>query len=309
MSSNQILDGATFTMDMINIGKPKVNPKTQAKNIPLWNAVERCTLKVQTPMLMCWGAEGKDFEGNGNIKYSMSLSIPTGQYATAETDSFLRNMRELEVMTKQEAIKNSMAWFGKPSSKMTNEVIDAIWSPMLKFKKDPTTGEPDYTASPTLTVKIPFWDGKFTDDIELYDIDGNLLFPGDKSIMELIPKGTEVSVIMQSGGIYLAGGKFGLTWKLFQGVVKPKFKLAKGVCHIKLSPEQKKAPSMQQLEGDEPDHDEPVKQPVNTNVDDSDDEHDPEQEYKAAEPVSDQGAEQCVEQGETDKKKKRSAKK
>ena len=307
MSSNQILDGATFTMQMINFGKPKVKPKTQAKNIPLWNAVERCNLKVQTPMVMCWGAEGKDFEGNGNIKYSMSLSIPTGEYATPETDSFLTNMRALEVATKKEAIKNSMPWFGKPSSKMTDEVVDAIWSPMLKYKKDPS-GEPDYTASPTLNVKIPFWDGKFNDDIELYDIEGNLLFPGDKSIMELIPKGTEVSVIMQSGGIYLAGGKFGITWKLFQAVIKPKFKLAKGVCHIKLTTtEQQKAPSMRLLEGDEPE-DEPVKPPVNTQVADSDDEQDPEQEYKG--PVEQQGAEQQgAEQGETDKKKKRAPKK
>ena len=219
MSSNQILDGANFTMSMINFGKPKVNPKTQAKNIPLFNGVERCNLKISSPMLMCWGAEGKDFEGNGNIKYSMSLSIPTGEYATPETDSFLTNMRALESATKKEAIKNSMAWFGKPSSKMTDEVIDAIWSPMLKYKKDPATGEPDYTASPSLNVKIPFWEGKFSDDIELYDIDGNLLFPGSKSIPELIPKGTEVSVIMQSGGIYLAGGKFGISWFLFLAVI------------------------------------------------------------------------------------------
>jgi hypothetical protein len=289
---------------MINFGKPKVNPKTQAKNIPLWNAVDRCNLKISTPLVTCWGAEGKDFEGNGNIKYSMSLSIPTGEYATPETDAFHTNMRALEVATKKEAIKNSMAWFNKPSSKMTDEVLDAIWSPMLKYKKDPATGEPDYTASPSLNVKIPFWDGKFSEDIELYDIDGNLLYPGSKSIVELIPKGTEVSVIMQSGGVYLSGGKFGITWKLFQGVIKPKFKLAKGVCHIKISNEQKKAPTMQ-LEGDNPD-DEPVK-PPNTQVADSDEEQDPEQDYKLH--ATETGAEPSAEPSDTDKKKKREKKK
>ena len=308
MSSNQILDGANFDMQMINFGKPKVNPKTQAKNIPLWNAAERCNLKISTPMLMCWGAEGKDFEGNGNIKYSMSLSIPTGEYATPETDSFLSNMRALETATKKEAIKNSMAWFGKPSSKMTDEVIDAIWSPMLKYKKDQTTKEPDYTASPSLNVKIPFWEGKFSDDIELYDIEGNLLFPGSKSIPDLIPKGTEVSVIIQSGGIYLAGGKFGITWKLFQGVIKPKFKLAKRVCHIKLTNEQKKAPSMQLECMDEPDHEEQPVKTVNTQVADSDEEQDPEKEYKVQAPVAEPVAE-TTDQGDTDKKKKRVTKK
>jgi hypothetical protein len=50
----------------------------------------------------------------------------------------------------------------------------------------------------------------------------------------LIPKGSEIACIIQCGGIWFANGKFGVTWKLFQGVVKPTQTLAKGQCHIKL---------------------------------------------------------------------------
>jgi hypothetical protein len=36
------------------------------------------------------------------------------------------------------------------------------------------------------------------------------------------------------GGLWFANGKFGVTWKLYQGVVKPAQSLPKGQCHIKL---------------------------------------------------------------------------
>ena len=42
-------------------------------------------------------------------------------------------------------------------------------------------------------------------------------FPNDNGIlpMQLIPKGTNVALCLQSGGIWFASGKFGVTWKLF----------------------------------------------------------------------------------------------
>ena len=45
--------------------------------------------------------------------------------------------------------------------------------------------------------------------------------------------------MIQCGGIWFANGKFGVTWKLVQAVVKPKETL-KGKCHIVLSAEDKK---------------------------------------------------------------------
>jgi len=52
--------------------------------------------------------------------------------------------------------------------------------------------------------------------------------------LELVPKLTRVACVIQCGGIWFANGKFGVTWKLFQAVVKPPQSL-KGTCHIKLS--------------------------------------------------------------------------
>lgn len=42
--------------------------------------------------------------------------------------------------------------------------------------------------------------------------------------------------MLQCGGIWFAGGKFGITWKPYQMIVKPKHQLTPGVCHLSSIP-------------------------------------------------------------------------
>ena len=65
------------------------------------------------------------------------------------------------------------------------------------------------------------------------------LFPtaeNNASSMDLIPKATNVALVIRCGGLWFANGKFGCTWRLVQALVKPKESL-KGRCLIKLSNE------------------------------------------------------------------------
>jgi hypothetical protein len=146
---------------------------------------------------------------------------------------------------------------------------------MLKYPKDKATEEPDKSRAPSLKVKIPYWEGLFK-NVEIYSENRALLFPNDDnlSINELISKGSNVATIIQCGGIWVANGKFGVTWKLFQAVVKPKTSLS-GRCHIVLSDKDKeKLTSTVQVDDD--DNDEHVAVPSITQVPDSDDEELPE---------------------------------
>ena len=88
--------------------------------------------------------------------------------------------------------------------------------------------------SPTLKVKLPIWSGEYK--FELYDTEQNKLLPNETGLTptQLITKGCEVACILVCGGIWFAAGKFGVTWKAYQVVVKPTETLEKGVCHIKL---------------------------------------------------------------------------
>jgi hypothetical protein len=68
--------------------------------------------------------------------------------------------------------------------------------------------------------------------------------------MELIPKATNVATVIRCGGLWFANGKFGVTWRLEQAVVKPRASF-KGRCMIKLSPNETEKLKAQVVEEDE----------------------------------------------------------
>ena len=67
-----------------------------------------------------------------------------------------------------------------------------------------------------------------------------MLFPSEQidNPSDLITKGSHVATIIQCGGIWISDKKYGVTWKLFQAVVKPRETLS-GKCHITLSTDEK----------------------------------------------------------------------
>lgn len=215
--------------------KPKVNSQG-GKSIGILNSNSKKGLYISTPLMLTWGINENDFEGKGNVKYDMALQFPRQEYASEETTKFLENMLAMETKIKEDAVKNCKDWMNK--AKMSSEVVDALFTPMVKYAKDPNTGEPDRNKNPTLTLKLPVWDGKF--NIDLYDLEGEPLYPNDKGLnpVDLVPKGSNVLTIIQCGGIWFINGKFGVSWKLTQAVIKPKQSM-RGKCLITLSDKDK----------------------------------------------------------------------
>lgn len=207
--------------------KPKVN-SVGGKSVGIINSMSKKSLLLQTPLMMNWGVNVYD-NPNGN-SYDFSLQFPRDEFADESSKTLLKMLQDFEDKIKNDASKNAREWFGKAS--MSSEVIDALWSPMLKYPKDQATGEPDKTRSPTLKVKLPVWENEFK--FELFDVEHNTLIPNeDKNGPDVfIQKGSNVACILQCGGIWFANGKFGVTWKLYQGVVKQVETLSKGQCHI-----------------------------------------------------------------------------
>lgn len=216
----------------VNYLKAKTN-KSGGKSVGI-------RLMIELPLMLTWGAQKYVDEVTGRVTYKMSLQFPRKEYSTPETDVCLQKFIELENKLKDDATKNSMEWFNKPKDKMPAQVIDALFHPMLTWPKEPQSGERDMTKSPTLNVKLENYDGF---NCEIYDVNNNMLFPDkenpDVTPLTLIPKAINIACVIQCGGIWFAGGKFGVTWKLFQCVVQPRPSL-KGKCLISLSNEAKK---------------------------------------------------------------------
>ena len=238
-STESIISGVNMNSDTdVKYAKVKVN-NSGGKSVGILNTASGTVLHVQTPLMLTWGVNENTDKKTGEVQsYSMALQFPSDDYKTPQVSKFFAAMQQFEAKIKRDAIANSKEWFGKA---MSAEVINAIFTPMLYYSKNPATGEPDLSKNPTLKVKLPFYDGEWK-GIEIYDAENNTLFPNNpegKTPKDIVIKGSDVSLIMTCGGIWFAGGSFGVTWRLFQAVLKPKATL-RGKCHIVLDEDEQK---------------------------------------------------------------------
>lgn len=235
-SDSSIISGLTFnaTSDYIYT-KPKVNA-SGGKSIGVINNKTMKGLYLSSPLMLTWGVNENVDDKTGVKSYDMALQFPKEEYTNDAAEAFLKNLKAFENKIKEDAIANCKDWFNK--QKMSTEVVDALWTPMLKYPKDPTTKEFDYDRPPTLRIKLNTWDGVFK--CELYDMEQQQIFPNDSGLLptDLIMKATNVATVIQCGGLWFASGKFGVTWRLIQAVVKPKESL-QGKCLISLSTQEK----------------------------------------------------------------------
>lgn len=239
MASDMVIAGASFNpLTDMKYTKPKVN-NVGGRSVGIVNSKTSTVLNLSSPLMLTWGIQDFTDDKTGKVSYDLALQFPNEGFETPATKKFLANMAAFEKKIKEDAIVNSKEWFSKP--KMTSDAVDALWTPVLKYPKNKDTLEADMTRAPTIKVKLPFWDGAWK-DLELYDTDSQSIFPDlmnpALSPKDLIAKGSHIAVSIQCGGIWFANGKFGVTWKLFQAIVKPKMSL-KGKCHIKLDEEEK----------------------------------------------------------------------
>ena len=111
---SEILKGTQFTLDDVSLGKPKVNA-SGGKNIPIFNAKAKKLLNLSTPLMLTWGVNENDFEGNGRKTYDMALQFPSEEYNNESSAAFLKNMTAVENHIKSQALENCKDWFKVPS--------------------------------------------------------------------------------------------------------------------------------------------------------------------------------------------------
>ena len=240
MSSSecQFIDFASFnpTTDVV-YGKPKVNQRGM-KSVAINSKHSGRALHLSAPLMLTWGVNVRNNE-DGRESYDFSLQFPNADYSNAKADAFLAALGALEKKLFADAVANSKDWFNK--SKLSADQIEVLYNQMLYRPKDPETGEPRQGAAPSLRVKLDCWDGEFKQDI--YDPSHNKLYPDSETSVtpvDLITKGSQVACILRCGGMYFVNGKFGVTWRLVQAIVKPKASL-RGKCHIVLDEDEKRA--------------------------------------------------------------------
>jgi len=228
--SSLIVNASNFapTTQMV-YGKPRVNTKG-GKSINITNSGTRRSLMIHTPMMLTYGVN-EHKNDDGSVSYDMNIQFPREEFETDATRSLKKMMMEMEEKIVQDAAINSRDWFGK---KYGDEVVQAFWTPMLKYPKNKELldGSLDKTREPTLKIKLPIWDGQ--PKFEVYDLKSNQIFPNEngQGPESVVQKGSNVCCTLMCGGIWITGSKFGVTWKLSQCAVKPPETFEKGKCYI-----------------------------------------------------------------------------
>ena len=239
--AERIIDGTALNVNTdIMYTAPKASPQG-AKSVNMLNKKTKTSLTLSTPLMLTWGAgEFVDpSSGQGDGKFTLSLQFPGEEYKTEDTTAFLNNIKALEERIKADALIYSKEWFGKVHK--SSEIIEELFSPMLKYPNIKGTREPDYSKQPTLRIKMPVWEGKWK--TEIYDEDGSKLYPNPENPavtpLDYLKKGSNIACLIQFGGIWFINGKFSASWKLLQAVVqKPRATLS-GQCFIKLRAQDK----------------------------------------------------------------------
>ena len=281
MSKPVVIETSEWVPSQIKYMAPKVNDRG-GKSISMISKQTNRSLHISTPLLMTWGitdfVDEKTGESDG--KYSLSLQFPNEEYSNKSVRDFLQKLKEFESQILEDAVANSELWWGE---EMSLPVCKHTFFPFIKYSRNKDTKKIDLTKPPSIRAKVPYYDGKW--NVELYNTKSELIFPCEQAHLtpvDFVPKQSQIACVLQCGGIWIGGKGWGLTWKLVQGIVKPREIVSVfGKCHIKLSQEERTIIDTQKLEDDVVDDEPQVAPivakaaPISTHVEDSDDEAPP----------------------------------
>jgi hypothetical protein len=209
--SSPIVQPVSFTTTKVNISQPKV--LESGGKLAYLNYGDARSLTIQTPSLPTpFGLNV--FDKNGPPKYSFDLAM-RGYKEAGKVKQFFDALTQLDEYMVDQGVKNSKLWF---KSDMKREVVQAFYSPVVKFGRDKEGNQTAYPPNVKLQLRrnrngdgfeTEFYDDKSKSNPHAQPLRG---IP----IEELLVKKSEVTVLMQCTGVWFAGGKFGLSWKALQ---------------------------------------------------------------------------------------------
>lgn len=200
---SSIVTPSNFNSKNIAIAAPRTL-QSGAKQAYINYGGERFTMQTAIAMTVPFGLNIAD--KYGPAEYSVDLSF-RGSDQRPEIKEFLDVMTQIDEYMIQKGVENSVAWF---KSKLSEDVIRAFYTPCVKYSKDKEGNVQNYP--PNLKVKLRKINNEF--ETKFYDLKGNP-YKGIP-VEELLVKGVQATAIIECGGVWFAGSKFGLTWRAKQ---------------------------------------------------------------------------------------------
>jgi len=162
---------------------------------------KKTALYLQTPVSRApFGIN--DWEGE---KFSINISIAD--------KGFLEKIQELDTRIIDEAYAKSQSWFKQKFA--SRDVLAELYTSPIHWSKDKVTGEINTNYEPTFKFNVPYKDKEFKCEGYTKNVATGEVKPLAIS-KETIHKGANIQAILQCSGIWIAGKKFGCTFRLSQ---------------------------------------------------------------------------------------------
>jgi hypothetical protein len=160
-------------------------------------------LFVQLPVMTCpYGISSWPIE-KGAVSERLNLDLSLVNYDTAPHMKDAYNLfTSIEEFAMNKALENSTTWFKKKYT--TKDVIQAIFTPMVRFSKDKETGEITHKYPPVIRLSLPKKNDQV--DVEVYN-DKREKIPFDSVDF----RGSQVTAIVQIVSVWVIAGKFGIS--------------------------------------------------------------------------------------------------
>lgn len=214
MSMNAVVTPNQIDASKLKYSEPKLLDN-QSKTVYVNYDGDKLT--IQTPLVnIPYNINDFNQENDKYKKFDMFLSF-AGMDNNPKIKQFFDKMVEIEDKVKSDAFKNRQLWL-RDDYDGIKKVVDKLFFPIIKYDKDKDTGKVMNRYPPTMKVKLPYDTAGKAFTFDACDMDNNEIVFAD--YMNRI-KGSKARLIIQLTGIWIAGGKYGCTWK----VVKSKFQM------------------------------------------------------------------------------------
>ena len=221
MSRSNVLLAKSVSVNKLKFSEPKTLSNGSRT---VYINYENSKLQIQTPVqsvpygFMDWSEvnnAGKkpDEIAQSAKKYDMHISFR--DYDTnPKMKALFDKMLEIEKRVIDEAFEKRELWL-QDDYEGSSHLVKKLFVPIVKFDLDKKTKKIVGKYPPTMKVKLPYDSKNDVFAFDCHDMEGEPL--DFKTIVDVI-KGAKTRLIIELSGIWFAGGKYGCTWKVINGM-------------------------------------------------------------------------------------------
>jgi hypothetical protein len=157
------------------------------------------------------------FDKAGPVKYTVELSLNEYDKEGTKMKVFHDALAKLDDFMIDEGVRNSKAWFRQ---ELPRDVVKAFYTPMIRKAIDKEGNAKPYP--PTIKLSLRQKRDVQKNEANKFAVtcfDNNRVQYKDTPLEELLVKNTQMTCLIQCTGVWFAGSKYGLSWKLDQAVI------------------------------------------------------------------------------------------